>query len=471
MRRRYSRRRKTLMGTILVLAILGLAAFLWLREPSPDTRFTGAYRTPDGELLVVVPYSGDELRLEVPLRGERRPLLPAGDGRYTVGTAGTPTPPSEQQEITVSFETSGDGDVEGVRLRTGAEAEGALARRIDLPERRLTFASDGFQLAAKLVLPPADSAPAPYPAVVLVHGSGKQSAVDFWGEPYLFAPHGVATLVYDKRGTGASEGTYTQNFHVLARDVRAAVDALRERPDIDPDRIHLAGFSQGGWIAPLAAVRDGGIRSVLVGYGPMVPIVEEDRWGYVYTLRKKGFGDDAIAEADRLHELIVRIIDHGEDRWEELARTLDAVEDEPWFQAAAGSDSTIGFLSANRWVPLWAIRIYAWSQLRPIDGEPRADRLYDPVPVVAELEAPSLWIFGGDDHSMPTGWTVEKLERLRAEGAPIEVIVYPRADHGIALYEKTGDGERRFIGYEPSYQPTMVDWLRRQSGLEPLSSG
>lgn len=466
-------RRRLLWGCAGLVGLgavaIGAAAFL-AREPRPDTRFTGAYRFDDGELAIVVPYRGAELRLTDPASGESRPLLPLdGDGRFRVGPTGTPTPPGEQPAEEVTFTPRRAGERPEALVRSGSRLGSRRAQRIPLREEPLTIDSGGLALRARLVLPPAGF-PARHPAAVIVHGSGKESAVDFYRDPYLLAPHGIATLVFDKRGTGGSEGTYTQNFHVLARDVVAAVAALRARPDIDPGAIHLVGYSQGGWIAPLAASRTAGIRSLVIGYGPLVPIVDEDRWGYVYTLRKKGFGDEAIAAADAIHETLVAILDRGESgRWDELERLLDAADGQPWFTAIADSDSALGFIAAHRWVPLFALRGYARWMMRPIDGEPFADRLYDPEPVVAGLQAPSLWIFGGDDHSMPTEWTIAKLDRLRQRGAPIEVVVYREADHGIVRIARDEDGERRSLGFEPGYMLRIVDWLRGHS--RPAANG
>src|SRR3546814_16570997 len=70
---------------------------------------------------------------------------------------------------------------------------------------------------------------------------------------YLLPEQGVGVFVYDKRGTGRSTGSYTQDFHLLAGDARAAlVEALplaRERAG----RLGFHGGSQAGWVAPLAA--------------------------------------------------------------------------------------------------------------------------------------------------------------------------------------------------------------------------
>jgi dipeptidyl aminopeptidase/acylaminoacyl peptidase len=68
---------------------------------------------------------------------------------------------------------------------------------------------------------------------------------------------GVVVLSYDKRGIGQSEGECcpgdTGHFNLLTADAVAAVATLRERPEVDPERVGLVGASQAGWIAPRAA--------------------------------------------------------------------------------------------------------------------------------------------------------------------------------------------------------------------------
>jgi len=462
-------RRKILCLAVLILAIGAAVVWAVTRPEPPDTRFTSAYRLDDGRLAIITPREGKTLRLRFPESGESLPLFPVGapeELRYEAGTGW-----SERQPVTAEVTFTADGGasgedgahVQGFRLvdRVG-DGEDHSARRIDLPEVRLTIESGDLRLRGKLVLPTTHG---PHPAVVLVHGSEAYSGVDFYAAPYLFAPNGIATLVFDKRGTGGSDGSYSQNFHVLARDVVAAVDALRERPEIDPARIHLQGGSQGGWIAPLAAAEDGRIKSLLIDYGPMVPIAEEDRWGYVYQLRRKGLGDEALQQADRLNATVNRAIRGEEGAWDELGSALDAARGTPWLEAAKGSDSMIGFLAETR-MPLWVMRLYAWWKLRPVDGAPFAERFYDPVPTVAGLDVPSLWIFGGEDHSMPTYWSIDRLVPLRAAGRPVEILLYPEADHGILRFDEAEDGTRRMLGYEPGYMATQVAWLRFQSGLD-----
>lgn len=456
--------RRKVAASVAVLVAAGVAAgWQATREEPFDTRFNGAYRLEDGSpgggrLVVITPREGKVLRARF-LNGDSRALWPVASNRYESGPGWAERKPVE---LAVTFVTAA-GRVTGVRW-TGNDGQAQEGRRLELPEVPATFRSGDVTLRAKLVLP---EGPGPFPAAVLVHGSESDSAVDRYFEPYLYAAHGIATLVYDKRGTGGSGGKYTQNFHLLARDVVAAAGWLRSRPEIDPGRIHLVGFSQGGWIAPLAASQVAGIRSLLINFGPLVPVAEEDRWGYVYALRHQGFGDDAVRRADRLNDLIRGIVDRGENRWAELGRGLDAARGAPWFRAVRGSDSILGQVAASR-APLWAQRLYAWWKLRPRNGVAFSERLYDPVPTLAGLAVPSLWILAGEDKSMPTAWTVDRLEALRREGRPIEVALYPQADHSILRFVEDKNGERQVVGYEPTYFPRAIGWLRRQSGLPEL---
>jgi uncharacterized protein len=450
-------RKRWIFLALLVLAAVAVWFFGFRTEPL-DPRFNGAYRLDDGRLVFVTARDGDTLSYSF-MNGDSHALWPAGENTFEAGPGWRDRTPVQ---VRVAFSPPRDGGYPEGFTWKGPDGAAKHARRMDLPETRFTFPSGDLTLRGKLVTPPGKG---PFPAVVIVHGSGKESAVDGYSQPYLFASHGIATLVYDKRGTGESDGDYTQNFHVLARDVLAAVDWLRNQPVIDPERIHLSGYSQGGWIAPLAASKTRGIRSVLVNYGPMVPITGEDRWGYVYALRRKGFGEDALREADRINDVIGAVVDRGEDRWDELGRLLDESRNKPWFAAVQGSDSALGFVTGSR-MPRWVMRLYAWWMLRPKKGEPFADRLYDPVPTVASLTGtPSLWLLADEDESMPTGWTAEKLEELRKAGRPIAMKIYPGTDHGILRFQETAAGEREYLGYHPEYFADQIAWLRSRSGL------
>jgi dienelactone hydrolase len=445
---------------IVLVALFGSGAAIafimwWSNRPEPpDLRFSGAYALSDGTQVVIAPNAGASLRYRL-LNGETGVVWPVGENRYQGGSGW-----EERTPITnsMTFTMGTDGRPTGFTWELPGDTAPRNARRIDLPERVIKFANGSLTMRGKLVEPQGDG---PFPAVVLVHGGERMSAVDYYTEPYLYAANGLAAFVFDKRGTGESGGEYLQNFSVLADDVRAAVAWLRDQDHIDDDRINLAGFSQGGWVAPLAAIRDGHIRSIVISYGPLVSAADEGRWGYVNVLQQRGFGADAIAEADRVNAILQDIAGRGMNRWDELAAVLDEVRHEPWAQAASGSDSALGRMLATN-EPLWASRLFHWWYVGRRTDPPFIQWFYEPVPTAAALTIPSLWILGGEDSSMPTQWTLDEIAKLQADGKPLESKLYPHAHHGMIRFEES-NGQRRAMGYEPGYFQFQIEWLKKQN--------
>ena len=444
-----------ILGLLVVVVLAGLLFLVNRKAESIASPYSGAYELDDGRLVFVSSRTAESLRYRL-MSGKSGALWPKDGQTYTAGPGWSEKEPAE---VVVTFEPLGQGTPPGLSW----EQDGSQQRagRLNLPEKEGYFESHGLSLRAKLVLP---KGPGPFPAVVFVHGSEKDSAVDSYFNPYMFAAQGIAGLVYDKRGTGGSEGKYNQNFYLLSDDTVAAVEWLRSQPEIDGTDIHLAGYSQGGWIAPLAATKTS-VRSLLINFGPMVPVTEEDRWGYVYALQQAGYGDDVIAKVDGLNSHVGAILDHDENRWSDLKKALAKVENEEWYPALQQSDSFLGLLSSAKH-PLWGIRMWLWWNQR--GPEPFADRLYDPVPTVDSLVTPSLWVFGGQDSSMPTDQSIRELVALQERGRPVQVKVFPEAEHGILLFEGEG-AERKYSGYPPEYLSLQVDWVRSQSKLAVMN--
>lgn len=112
---------------------------------------------------------------------------------------------------------------------------------------------DGKQIYGELYLP---SGEAPFPLVVLSHGyGGNLNGMRPYAE--LFARNGLAAYLFDFMGGGyesQSDGTMTE-MSVLteAADLNTAINALRERPEIDASQIFLLGNSQGGFVSTYVA--------------------------------------------------------------------------------------------------------------------------------------------------------------------------------------------------------------------------
>jgi len=136
--------------------------------------------------------------------------------------------------------------------------------------------ASGLKLAATLTLP---EGPGPFPAVVLISGSGTQDRDEtiFDHKPFLviadaLTRKGVAVLRVDDRGAGGSDkgDPATAGIPAFATDVAAGVAFLRARADIDPTRIGLIGHSEGGQIAPLVAADDPRIAFLVLMAAPGV---------------------------------------------------------------------------------------------------------------------------------------------------------------------------------------------------------
>ncbi len=140
-----------------------------------------------------------------------------------------------------------------------------------IPTERVDFRSRGARCAAWLTLPPG---PGPHPAVVLLHGLGATHDMMLPQYEQHFAAAGIATLAFDYRNTGASDGEPRQHISTRAQrhDVAAALAHLKTRPEIDSGRIGLWGTSLGGMNAiRVAATRDDVAVAVVqcpIAHGP-----------------------------------------------------------------------------------------------------------------------------------------------------------------------------------------------------------
>lgn len=139
----------------------------------------------------------------------------------------------------------------------------------------------GIELVGTLAVPDASTFGAgPFPAVVLVTGSGPQDRDSslLGHRPFLvvadrLARRGLAVFRYDERGVGASGGSFAgATSEDFAGDAAAALDALGNHPAVDADRLGVFGHSEGALIAGLLAAAGSVDASavVLVG-GAAVP--------------------------------------------------------------------------------------------------------------------------------------------------------------------------------------------------------
>lgn len=259
-------------------------------------------------------------------------------------------------------------------LSAAATASGSASSTSLEPVRVL---SRGVELAGDIHLPAGE----PAAGVVFVHGSGPATRMTDLGR--ILASDGFAVLTYDKRGVGESGGTYEgtyniswDNLHLLAADAAAAVETLAGHPRMAGRPVGLFGFSQAGWVIPIAAVENRRAAFMAFWSGPVCSVSDELEFG--------------VASRENM-----------------------AAEDAA--RATEGSPAQMIELT----------RQYA-AQIRA-DGTD-----VDPRDSLRMLDIPAFWLFGGADNEIPTALSVRQLDALIAEGkSNYEQRTLPGAEHAM----------------------------------------
>ena len=112
------------------------------------------------------------------------------------------------------------------------------------------------RLYGMLHTPDGDAPPHGWPSVVMLHGfTGHrvEGHRNFVLLSRFLAARGVASLRFDFRGSGESQGDFSEMTPAsLQQDTRAAFEYVRRQPGLDPQRVMLLGFSMGALVACLA---------------------------------------------------------------------------------------------------------------------------------------------------------------------------------------------------------------------------
>lgn len=244
----------------------------------------------------------------------------------------------------------------------------------DFSMENVNFNSAGVTLAGTIYKPRH-----PQAAIVLVHGSGQETRMVKMAS--LLAKKGIAVFTYDKRGVGKSGGMYagpevgtnnidSVNLHLLALDASAASNALLSKLPANHWPLGLMGFSQAGWIIPMAAKINPNVNFMILFSGPVVTTLEQLRFQF-YTGGQSDFWDTHKEADAREH------ISNDPDRYQFTAT--------------------------------------------------------DPRDPLAKLSIPGLWLFGGKDIQVPVNLSIERLEVLKAQGKPYVYRVFPELGHNTSF--------------------------------------
>jgi len=215
------------------------------------------------------------------------------------------------------------GKIAGLNMRPATApaapyAPPPYADRAGYSESDLTVGSGQWALPGTLTLPKGDG---PFPALVLIHGSGPNDRDETVGPQKPFADlaaglasRGIAVLRFDKRtrvyGATMASADITVKDEVID-DAVAAVAALRAHPRVDRDRVFVLGHSLGGMLIPRIAAAAPSAAGFIVMAGAARPleqaILEQLQYlanadGSVTPDEQKAI-DDARRDADAIHAL------------------------------------------------------------------------------------------------------------------------------------------------------------------------
>ena len=408
-------------------------AFAGHVEPSAVDCQIGAYRFPDGEIVDIAQSEGKTLRWRK-FDGTTGVLHKKQDGSWTSTLGWTDRPDGHS----ASFTRCAKGEI---------EFDGKKADRIPFDVTDTIFEGrGGVKLAGRLVLPKGSD---PVPIVVLIHGAEKESARESYALQRLLPAENVGAFVYDKRGTGGSEGKYTQDFDTLADDAVAAMREARRIAGMRCAKIGYQGGSQGGWVAPLAATR-APVAFVIVSFGLAVSVIDEDQEEVALEMRLKGHSQEEIAKALEVASAAEAVFESGFTKGFERFDALRAkYRNEPWYKDLHGNYTHF-------------ILPYTAAEAREKfkDSLPGTPFRYDPMPTLRDVQTPQLWILGEDDLEAPSAETSRRIKTLIVEGKPITLALFPGAEHGMTEYEVAPDGERLSTRYAPGYFAMMRDFAQ-----------
>lgn len=353
------------------------------------------------------------------------------------------------------FGLSNDGSVT-CRGDTLDVKDGSAIVRYSKVALRLTpskFRSGDLTLNGLLIEPPVTPGKKP-PLVVAVHGSERTAAVKYATYPWMLAAQGISAFVYDKRGTGESQGTYNQNFHALAGDTAAASKEAKRLAAGRYSRFGLLGGSQGGWVAPRAAT-DAGADFVAVGFGLLIDPLEEDASQVAAELTEAGYGADVLRQAREITDATGTVMaEHFKQGYEGLAAVKARYGQQPWFAKIKG-EFTGDILALDE------------ATLRR-EGAAKFDNLeldwrYDAMGWLRKVKAPQLWVIAAEDREAPPQTTIDRLQTLRREGHDIAIVRFPATDHGMGEFTQAADGERTTTRITDGYYRLLGDWIKGQN--------
>lgn len=309
-----------------------------------------------------------------------------------------------------------------------------------LVEQAVTFRVGSLTLSGTLLRPVDEGS---HPGIVLLHGSGPGPRQQLRMFADRFVRLGLAVLIFDKRGSGSSEGSWTEeSLDDLTEDALAATAFLKRQSGVDPQRVGIWGISQSGWVIPHAAAQTpDAFAFVIIVTGGGVKPLEIEEYDYAAALDRAGVVGRDRATAQALVERYFLYLKTGEDR-AGLELAIEAARAKSWYKA----------VDVGRVLPSESARS-KWQWVTT----------YDPATDIQRMKMPVLVVLGGKDRpglgdKMNERWQSNFTLGANADATLIDFL---NAEHGIAT---VGTHLVIYAGGPPTFATGYLDivdaWIR-----------
>jgi hypothetical protein len=354
---------------------------------------------------------------------------------------------SRQGEPAVQVTFTRDPRTTGTRTLT---QEPVVAKGYRAEEVSFVNTGDAsVRLAGTLTIPEGRG---PFPAVILITGSGPQDRNEalFGHKPFaVLADHlsrnGIAVLRYDDRGVASSSGNHTRATSAdFATDANAAFRFLAGRDDIRQNAIGFIGHSEGGMIGPIAAASNDRVAFLILLAGPGTNAVQLLLSQRRQIARLQGASDEMLDRSEPIVRDILQAVRAAPDS----QAAMDAIR-----LALPGERlRTLGATEAQR-DAIAGVFTTTWM---------RYFIKYEPAPFLARLRVPVLAINGAKDVQVSPGENLAAIRVALADDRDVTIRELPGLNH---LFQTAETGsvteyERIPETFAPSALALITEWIR-----------